>query len=141
MSGVTMKVRNKDRLFAKLRASVPGIEKAVTEANSKTAAEMVGLAQRFAPVDTGALRDSITVTYAGQSTPAYSQPGGSTVIPDGAAMVTAGNAAVRYPHLVEYGTAEATAQPFFWPAYRLVSKKHRSRVSRAIGKELKKLEG
>ncbi|ASP85476.1 hypothetical protein CDO26_13265 [Sinorhizobium meliloti] len=84
--------------------------------------------------DTGALIESITITPAGGTTPAYSQPGGSTVVPENAAVVTVGNDDVRYPHLVEYGTSQIDAQPFFWPAVRLNGKKVRNRLNRAIRK-------
>lgn len=79
-----------------------------------TSAESIASTQRaLAPEDTGALKDSITVTLPGQSTPPYSQPGGNRVAGDNEIIVTAGNSDVRYPHLVEHGTAHASAQPFF----------------------------
>jgi len=90
--------------------------------------------RNLAPVDTGALRESIVVTPGGQNTPPYSQPGGSRVVPENAAVVTAGNDGVRYPHLVEYGTKDAVAQPFFWPAVRSKKKKIANRVKRSISK-------
>ena len=58
-----------------------------------------------------------------------SQPGGSTVVPENAAMITAGNSDVRYPHLVEYGHGNGfhgsavPPKPFFWPAFRMHRKK------------------
>jgi hypothetical protein len=52
-------------------------------------------------------------------------------------MITAGNRAVRYAHLVEYGTAEAPAQPYFWPSYRLFKKRIASRVKRAVRKSVR----
>jgi HK97 gp10 family phage protein len=91
----------------------------------------------LAPRDTGALEDSIEVTYPGQSTPPYSQPGGSRVAGETEVLITAGNEDVRYPHLVEYGTSEAEAQPFFWPAWRLTRKKIRDRNARKFRKALK----
>jgi hypothetical protein len=150
---VTFKVRNKDKLFAKLRRSVPGIEKAVTDANVKSAGAIVALQKSFAPVDDGDLRDSITMTLPGGRSPAHSQPGGSVSVPPGAVLITAGNTKVRYAHLVEYGTAphpqgglyEGTVhpgnppQPYFWPAVRLGRRGARSRASRAINKELKRI--
>lgn len=87
--------------------------------------------------DTGDLINSIHVTPAGQSTPPYSQPGGSTVVPETAAMVTAGNADVRYPHLIEYGTSKADAQPYFWPAVRANRKQTLARIRREIRKVVK----
>lgn len=80
--------------------------------------------------DTGALIDSIAVTGPGEATPAYSQPGGSRVAGEHEVIVTAGNSDVRYPHLVEFGTSKAEAQPFFWPALRLLRKRLQSRIDR-----------
>lgn len=89
--------------------------------------------------DSGALIESIEVTPAGQSTPAYSQPGGSTIVPEGAAMITAGNTDVRYPHLIEYGHSGkgGQAQPFFWPAVRANKRKALNSMNRAIRKAIK----
>jgi len=91
--------------------------------------------------DTGALIDSITVTPGGQSTPPYSQPGGSSSAPEGGAMITAGNTDVRYPHLVEYGHTGPNGtvvepQPFFWPAVRLNLNKVRARLRREAKKAI-----
>jgi HK97 gp10 family phage protein len=91
----------------------------------------------LAPRDTGDLEDSIEVTYPGQSTPPYSQPGGSRTAGETEVLITAGNADVRYPHLVEYGTSDTEAQPFFWPAWRLHRKKVRDRIARRFRKNLK----
>lgn len=87
--------------------------------------------------DTGALIDSITVTGPGETTPPYSQPGGSKVVPENAVAVTVGNSDVRYAHLVEYGTTKTQAQPFFWPAFRLHRTKITRRIKRAISKAVK----
>ncbi|WP_296085402.1 HK97-gp10 family putative phage morphogenesis protein [uncultured Agrobacterium sp.] len=87
--------------------------------------------------DTGALIDSIAVTMPGHATPAYSQPGGSRVAGETEVVVTAGNSDVRYAHLVEYGTSEAEAQPFFWPALRLLRKRLQNRINRATKKAVK----
>lgn len=88
----------------------------------------------LASKDSGDLIHSITITPAGHRTPPYSQPGGSTVVPENAAMITAGNADVRYPHLIEYGTTKMQAQPYFWPSVRL----NKKRVLAAIRKEIRK---
>lgn len=105
----------------------------VEEAN-KVADDMRTLA--LSSKDTGALIDSIAVTPGGQSTPAYSQPGGSSTAPEGGATITAGNADVRYAHLVEHGTARTEAQPFFWPSVRLNNKKVRARLRREAKKAI-----
>lgn len=102
----------------------------------ESAGELSGMVAHLAEPsrDTGELSDSIAVTPPGGTTPAYSQPGGSRTAHDLEMIVTVGNSDVRYPHLVEYGTAEASAQPFFWPAVRVLRKRINGRTNRAIRK-------
>lgn len=103
-----------------------------------TSAESIASTQRaLAPEDTGALKDSITVTLPGQSTPPYSQPGGNRVAGDNEVIITVGDSDTRYPHLVEYGTAAADAQPFFWPGFRLQRKRAQQRIDRAGRKAIR----
>jgi hypothetical protein len=52
-------------------------------------------------------------------------------------VVTVGNADVRDPHLVEYGTTEAAAQPFFWPGFGLSRKRIEGRIKRAVSKAVR----
>lgn len=59
------------------------------------------------------------------------------VVPDNAVAITVGGTDVRYPHLVEYGTSNTPAQPFFWPAYRLLKKRIRNRIKRSISKAVR----
>lgn len=102
----------------------------------EAAEEVAATIRALAPVDEGVLKASIAVTGPGQTTPPYSQPGGSRLVPENAAAVTVGGTDVRYPHLVEYGTAKAPAQPFFWPGYRLskdaAAKKIKAGIRRAV---------
>lgn len=83
------------------------------------------------------LRTSIALTEPGGRTPPYSQPGGSMIVPENAVAVTVGNSDVRYPHLVEYGTQKAPAQPFFWPAVRMQRKKMTTAIKRAISRAVR----
>ena len=92
--------------------------------------ELADAQQHLAPKDTHALANSIAVTGPGQSTPPYSQPCGSRVAGDTEVIVTAGNTDVRYAHLIEYGTSKTEAQPFFWPALRLLRKRLQQRIDR-----------
>lgn len=57
-------------------------------------------AEALVPIDTGALKQSITVTDQGELT----------------RTVTAGGGTVTYAEHVEWGTSKAPAQPFFTPA-------------------------
>lgn len=91
----------------------------------------------LAPVDTGKLRDSIEVTKEGQNTPNHSQPGGKVTVPEGAVMVTAGNNAARYVHLVEFGHDNAEPTPFFVPVIRSNRKAINAKMKRSINKAVK----
>lgn len=110
----------------------------------KKSGEELAQAQRIlaeASRDSGALIESIAVTMPGETTPPYSQPGGSRVAGDTEVIVSAGNSDVRYAHLVEYGTASAEAQPYFWPAFRLLKKRLQNRIKRAAKKAVKEAWG
>ncbi len=145
--------RRKDKLFKKLRRLAPAATREIVFANEASAQEMVDLARSYAPVKTGRLRDSITVTGPGQQTPLYSAGGGARVVPKGSYMITAGHGEVRYAHLIEFGAAPHIAggqfagaqhpgnkaQPFFFPAYRIVRRKHRTKINRAIRTSIKKV--
>lgn len=125
------------RLNRRLAAIPVAVREAVKPALETSANEMAETMRKLAPEDTGALKDSITVTPGGQRTPAYSQPGGSQTVPENAVAITAGNTDVRYAHLAEYGTEDASPQPFFWPAFRLYRQRAQRRISRAIGKAMR----
>lgn len=126
-----------DRLSRRLNAIPRAVKQAVAPALITAGRDLSVTMRLLAPVDSGDLRDSIHVTAPGETTPAYSQPGGSQTARENQVLVTVGNDDVRYPHLVEYGTAEAPAQPFFWPAYRFQKKKLSNRIKRAIRKAVK----
>lgn len=154
--GVKITVRGKDRLFRKLRRSVKTIEEELTVEGGKSANEMVQLARGMVPRKAGDLMNSIVATPPGGTPPDYGQGrslgSSAKTVPEGAWMVTAGNPSVRYPHLVEFGTAPhvvggmfagalhpgTPAQPYFFPAYRIIRKKHKGRASRGIGRALKR---
>lgn len=151
--GVSLKVAKKGRLLAKLKRTVPEIETVLEKVNGKSAGDMVAYARTFVPVRTGALRDSLRAIAPGNLPARYSQGAGKTTSKAVAWLVTVGNSKVRYAHLVEFGTAGPytvgglyagarhpgiRAQPYFFPAYRLIRKRHRGRVTRAINRELKK---
>lgn len=128
-----------DRLNRRLAAVPKAVRQAVQPALSQSGNELASAMKTLAEPsrDTGDMIDSIAVTPGGQTTPPYSQPGGSRAVPENAVAVTVGNSKVRYPHLVEYGTTKMAAQPFFWPAYRLLKKRLQRRIKRAIGKAVR----
>ncbi|MFK4256454.1 HK97 gp10 family phage protein [Agrobacterium tumefaciens] len=92
------------------------------------AARRVAVKQRMAaPVETGDLRASITITAPGEATPPYSQPGGDKIAERHEVIITAGNADVRYAHLVQHGTADTEAHDFFLgPFYQTRAKEVRT---------------
>ncbi|WP_349236536.1 HK97 gp10 family phage protein [Devosia sp. MC532] len=127
------------RLMGRIEGIPDAIRADIKPSIAKSADELAGMMGHLALLsrDTGALIDSITVTLPGGTTPAYSQPGGERVAHDLEAIVTVGNQDVRYPHLVEYGTADAPAQPYFWPAVRTLQKRINNRINRAMRKAIK----
>lgn len=126
--------------FQKRMAAIPkAAREAVKPALMKSGAELQAAMRQLAETsrDSGDLIDSIAVTGPGETTPPYSQPGGSMTVPENSVAVTVGNSGVRYAHLVEYGTTKAEKQPFFWPAFRLHRAKITRRIKRTIGKAIK----
>lgn len=125
----------------RMRAIPKAARNAVAPSLLASAEEIAAIQRSLAPDDPATpapdLKSSIVVTGPGQSTPPYSQPGGAMVVPENAAVITAGNTDVRYPHLQEYGTSHHAAQPFFWPGFRLGRKRALARIKRGIGKAIK----
>ncbi|MBB3410664.1 HK97 gp10 family phage protein [Rhizobium sp. BK316] len=124
-------------LRQQLLKTIPDIVKAEIQSSlEKSGEEMVRTAKALAPVEDGSLRDSISVTTAGNSI-----AGGKEV----------GELSVRvvaeepYAAFVEFGRHEKdgqgamSARPFFWPAYRSIKKRIQSRTARSINAALKKL--
>lgn len=128
------------RKFARL---TPAVEAEIQASLEKSGEEMVSLARALAPVDDGDLRDSIVMTTPGNLTPIYGGGGQQKVGPLGV-RITAGDYLVRYAAIVEFGrkatatAAAMAARPFFWPAYRLLRRRIRSRTARAITSAIKK---
>ena len=125
----------------RMRAVPEAARAAVGPALLRQADAIADMMRQLAPDDPATsapdLKSSIQVTGPGLSTPPYSQPGGAAVVPENAAAITAGNSEVRYPHLQEYGTTFHPAQPFFWPAYRLLKKRAAGAIKRAIAKAVR----
>ena len=125
------------RFQRRMQAIPKAARMAITPVLLKQGNAMAASMRALAPVDEGDLQDSIEVTGPGESTPAYSQPGGSSTVPENAVAITVGNTDVRYPHLQEYGTTFHAAQPFFWPAFRMHRKRAAAAIKRGIGKAIR----
>lgn len=126
-----------NRIKQRLNAIPKNVRAAMVPELLKSGNDLAVTARILAPRDSGALQDLIAVTPGGSNTPPYSTPGGRVTVPELAVAVTAGNKDARYAHLVEHGTQEAAAQPFFWPAFRLLRKKITGRIKRAASKAVK----
>lgn len=134
---MTIKFKNKERFYAKLRATVPKIKDNLTDANRKSATEMVVMAKSLVPVADemgGTLRDSIRMSPGRRESSFVVEAGGPTttkVVQEGA------DGSYDYALAQEFGTVEVTAQPYFWPSYRVTKKRHKGRASRALNKAIK----
>lgn len=146
------KVQNLDRLKRRLSAIPKAARAEIRKALEKGAQEIVTMAKVMAPVSSGDLRNSIGYTF-GEYTPANAnvrgvEAGAGLGDPDLSVTIHAGDAKAFYAKMVEFGTAphpqggkfEGTehpggaAQPFFYPAYRLLKKRVKSRINRAVKK-------
>lgn len=125
-------------LGERLKAIPEAVVRDVQPALIKGAEEVAAMMRVFVPVDEGDLDESITVTEPGQTTPAYAEGGGKRTAGNNQALVTAGNEKVRHGHLQEFGTVKQEAQPFMRPGYRLAMPKAKRRISRAIGRAVRK---
>lgn len=128
-----------DQLRSRLESVARNVRTQVDPALKVSADEIAGAMRRLAEssLDTGSLIESIAVTEGGNTTPPFSQPGGSKAVPEHAVAITAGNVDARHVHLVEYGTTNAPSQPFFWPGFRLMRKRAENRIKRNISRAVK----
>lgn len=126
-------IKGLDRLKRKFERLPERAEAEARKAIAASAQEIVEMAKRLAPVDDGALRDSIGWTW-GQA------PQGSKILGSvrGGAELTAtmfaGDDKAFYVRWIEFGTTKMTAQPFFLPSYRASRKGATSRITRAVNK-------
>lgn len=130
---VEWKFSNRDRLFQQLKATVPEIDENLRKALAEGGDEMVDKAQRLAPNDTGELDLSIE-WYWSKKTQETDAKSPAIVISAGSTDTS--NDAF-YARWVEFGTVNTPRQPFFFPSYRLLRRKIRGRMSRAMTKAIK----
>lgn len=143
---------NRDRLRRRMKSIAPAVRRALKAQNAKNAADLVQTIKQFVPVDEMKLHDSVKHQDVSDST-RISQ------------RVSAGNKTAYYGLHVEYGTAASAAsggqlfkrqkgkdrgkrrkdkqahaatpaQPFFWPAWRLLRRRLKTRMSRAAKKAI-----
>lgn len=134
------RVEGLDKLRQKVRKLPPEMERAIRESFETGASDMVGMAQRLAPVETGALRNSIAWRYGdppGGSIGGFAM--GSRSKAEDRISIYAGDREAFYARWVEFGAMGIPAQPFFFPAWRALRKQIKSRNTRAINKAAKKV--
>lgn len=118
---------NRDRLRRRMKAIPVEVRKALKAQNAINAADLVAVQKGFAAASfsdpTGKLQGSIKHQDVSDST-RISQ------------RVTAGSREAPYAAWVEFGTSKNDPRPFFWPAYRLMRRRMKSRMSRAAKKAI-----
>jgi len=132
-----MTFTNRDRLRRRLKAVPVAARRALRAQNAKNAAELVATIKRFAPdaEPTGALESSIRHQDVSDSTRISQrvEAGGKATtrpVRDGA------SATYDYALGQEFGTEDMPANPFFWPAWRLLRRRFKSRMTRAAKKAI-----
>lgn len=134
---MTVKVQGLEKLRAKMRALPDAVRGEIRAAMERGANEIVALAKTLVPVDQGDLRDSIGWTWGDAPTGSMALAQGGTA--DMRLTIYAGDSQAFYARWVEFGTARMSAQPFFFPAYRALRRRVRSRVARAVNKAAKRV--
>ena len=134
-----MAITGLQQLRAKIKALPDAARAEIRAAMEQSAEEVVAMAKRLVPVDSGALRDSIGWTWGeppkGSITLAQSDPNAEAItIYAGSRDKTLGDADAFYVRWVEFGTVTARAHPFFFPSWRALRKRVKSRNTRAVKK-------
>lgn len=141
-----MRIDGARRLARKLAAMPKQARGEISAAIAKSADEVVALQKAAVPIDDGTLRNSIRWGWggAGIARQLKGDAGLAATITAGGAATTrpvrqGADASYDYALAQEFGTRKMAANPFFFPAYRLVRKRVRSRISRATNSAAKKV--
>lgn len=118
--------KNKQRAIRRMRAIGPAVRRGARIQMEKNAIELVETQKSFAPVDEGELRDSIR-----QFDTSNAERISRRVIAD--AKDEKGRPIANW---VEHGTSRSVARPFFWPAYRLLRRRFKTRMTRQARKDI-----
>lgn len=141
----------KAALYRKLTKVPVAMAKEVQGALAKSADDINKMQKRLVPKDSHDLEKSITWRWGDASKVKYSQSFGAKGNGQFTVVLTAGNAKVRYAHLVEFGSSQHIAggkfkgatipsippHPYFYPAFRAKKKSAASRIKRAARKGAK----
>ncbi|MEO4040358.1 HK97 gp10 family phage protein [Hoeflea sp. CAU 1731] len=110
------------RLNRRMKAIPESVREAVKPALDKSEDELIALAKQFVAVDRGDLKDSIEGNHGDHELER---------------VISAGSEDAFHAWWVEKGTSEMEAQPYFFPAYRLLKKRIAGRIKRAVGKAVR----
>ena len=133
---MTVKILNRARLERKLRALPQAAKREIRAALEASAEEIVALAKSLVPEVSGDLRESIGWTWgrAPKASMTLGRVAADSLGADLTITIYSGNSEAFYARWVEFGTQKAAAQPYFYPAYRALRRRARSRTSRAVNK-------
>lgn len=135
-----MTIEGMAALKRKLAAIQPKVAAKARQAMEQGADEIVEMMRRLVPVDDGDLRDSIGWTWGdppkGAIKIGQSRKRGPN---DFFLTIYAGDDKAYYARWVEFGTSKMHANAFFFPSYRALRKRTRSRVARASRQALKEI--
>ena len=151
------RIERREKMLAKLKALPAAVRSEIKQAMAQSADEITAMQKRLVPVRTGALRDSIKQTWGnkpGLSSAGLAVGGAKGGDPDLTVWFTAGGGRDGwYARFVEFGTSAheaggkfkgamhpgTSARPFFYPAWRSLRKRTKSRLTRAANKAIKKI--
>ncbi|MGE0828944.1 MAG: HK97 gp10 family phage protein [Hyphomonadaceae bacterium] len=149
---MTTRFLGREKLKRRLQRLPAKVQNELRSEFAKGAQDIVAMQKRLAPIgegsNKGALRRSITWSWGTARKIKYAQ-GGTRGGPL-ALRITAGNAEVRYAHIVEFGSAPhvvgglfkgamhpgTAPQPYFFSAYRARKKSFKARQRRAFRKAI-----
>ncbi|MDF2809507.1 MAG: hypothetical protein K0S56_538 [Microvirga sp.] len=149
----------RERLTAKLARIQGAPRQAIHTALRQGAEEITAMQKRLAPRDSGDLANSIGYTFGNYRVQNANVRGimgnAGAGDPDLSVTIHAGDSKAYYAMFVEFGTSQHTAggkfvgatipavaaQPFFYPGYRSLRKRVKSRISRATTKSIRQAAG
>ena len=136
------RVERLDRLRRKLDAMPPAIARAISTAIETNATEMAAESRRMASGFrmTGSLERSISWQWTPVSNQSEETRGSVKGAVKLSADVFAGSRSEGFhAPFLEFGTVNAAPQPFFFPVFRMLRRRMKSRISRAQNKAMKEI--
>lgn len=131
-----MKIKGRRAFGRRLKRIPKAVRLQVVKDLNLGADEMVDVAKRFAPKDTLGLEKSIRKEKGNRRLQVKVKAGGAATT---RAVRNGVKATYDYALADEFGTEKMTANPFFWPAYRLTKRRRKSRITRNANKIIKRI--